>query len=206
MELRPPADQQARKIKLQNPFGICSGDGAFIDAPYNQERPPVSLEHSPTRAHRRFGRIPVATAESGLSRSALYGLAARYKGLFKKAGSATIVDLNMLGDIIAELPDADINVSDTRRSPTPHRNGRRSKRGAFRRHAVTRHLMRPISHNETASSSKPCKGAVSQPAAGALAAGDFPQIGWKNSMTLHVLHRDIERFGPLDLRVVGAHR
>ena len=43
-------------------------------------------------------------------------------------------------------------------------------------------------------------------AAGALAAGDFPQIGWKNSMTLHVLHRDIEGYGPLDLRVVGAHR
>jgi hypothetical protein len=71
----------------------------------------VSLEHSPTRAHRRFGRIPVATAESGLSRSALYGLAARHRGLFKKAGSATIVDLNMLADIIAELPDADISAS-----------------------------------------------------------------------------------------------
>jgi hypothetical protein len=71
----------------------------------------VSVEHSPKRAHRRFGRIPVATAESGLSRSALYGLATRHKGLFKKAGSATIVDLNMLVDIIAELPDADINIS-----------------------------------------------------------------------------------------------
>ena len=77
----------------------------------------MSLEHSPTRAHRRFGRIPVATAESGLSRSALYGLAARYKGLFKKAGSATIVDLNMLADIIAELPDADINISASKPDP-----------------------------------------------------------------------------------------
>jgi hypothetical protein len=72
---------------------------------------PVSLEHAPTRPPRRFGRIPVATAESGLSRSALYGLAARHKGLFKKAGSATIEDLSMLADIIAELPDADINIS-----------------------------------------------------------------------------------------------
>jgi hypothetical protein len=71
----------------------------------------MSLEHSPARARSRFGRIPVATAESGLSRSALYCLAARYKGLFKKAGSATIVDLNMLADIIAGLPDADINIS-----------------------------------------------------------------------------------------------
>jgi hypothetical protein len=77
----------------------------------------LSLEHSPIRAHRRFGRIPVATAESGLSRSALYGLATKHKGLFKKAGSATIVDLNMLADIIAELPDADINISASKPEP-----------------------------------------------------------------------------------------
>ena len=77
----------------------------------------MSVENSLTRAHRRFGRIPAATAESGLSRSALYNLAARHRGLFKKAGSATIVDLNMLGDIIAELPDADINSSDGASKP-----------------------------------------------------------------------------------------
>jgi hypothetical protein len=77
----------------------------------------VPLEHSPTRAHRRFGRIPAATAESGLSRSALYCLATKHKGLFKKAGSATIVDLNMLADIIAELPDANINISDGASKP-----------------------------------------------------------------------------------------
>ena len=77
----------------------------------------MCLKHSPTRAHRRFGRIPDATAESGLSRSALYGLATRHPGLFKKAGSATIVDLNMLADIIAELPDADINISASKPDP-----------------------------------------------------------------------------------------
>jgi len=77
----------------------------------------VSPKHSLTPAHRRFGRIPVATAESGLSRSALYGLATRHPGLFKKAGSATIVDLNMLADIIAELPDADINISASKPDP-----------------------------------------------------------------------------------------
>ena len=70
----------------------------------------MSIEHSSTRAHRRFGRIPVATAESGLSRSALYVLATQHKGLFKKCGSATIVDLTLLANIIAELPDADINI------------------------------------------------------------------------------------------------
>ena len=77
----------------------------------------MSLKHSPTRAHPRFGRIPVATAESGLSRSALYGLATRHPGLFKKAGSATIVDLNMLVDIIAELPDAHINIGASKPDP-----------------------------------------------------------------------------------------
>ena len=77
----------------------------------------MSLEQSTTRVHRRFGRIPVATAESGLSRSALYGLATKHKGLFKKAGSATIVDLNMLSDIIAELPDAHINISASKPDP-----------------------------------------------------------------------------------------
>jgi hypothetical protein len=70
----------------------------------------VSFEHSPARARRRFGRIPVATAESGLSRSALYVLATKHEGLFKKAGSATIVDLNLLAEIIAELPNAKINI------------------------------------------------------------------------------------------------
>jgi hypothetical protein len=77
----------------------------------------VSLEHSLTRAHRRFGRIPDAMAKCGLSRSALYGLATKHKGLFKKAGSATIVDLNMLDDIMAELPDADINIRASKPDP-----------------------------------------------------------------------------------------
>jgi hypothetical protein len=77
----------------------------------------MTLEHSPARAHRRFGRIPVATAETGLSRSALYGLAGKHKGLFKKAGSATIVDLTLLADIIADLPDADINISAPKPAP-----------------------------------------------------------------------------------------
>jgi hypothetical protein len=73
----------------------------------------MSLEHSPARARRLgFGRIPRAVTESGLSRSELYKLAAKYKGLFKKRGAATLVDLDMLvDDIIAGLPDANINIS-----------------------------------------------------------------------------------------------
>jgi hypothetical protein len=58
---------------------------------------------------RRFGRIPHATARSGLQRGALYRLAARHKGLFKKAGAATIVDLELLDAVLAALPPADVN-------------------------------------------------------------------------------------------------
>ena len=57
----------------------------------------------------RFGRIPDGVARSGLKRGALYALAARNRGLFKKAGAATIVDLEMLDGILAALPAADVH-------------------------------------------------------------------------------------------------
>jgi hypothetical protein len=57
---------------------------------------------------RRFGRIPVATHRSGLSRSKLYEMASRHPGLFRKADAATIVDLEMLDEILADLPAADL--------------------------------------------------------------------------------------------------
>jgi hypothetical protein len=56
----------------------------------------------------RFGRIPVAKRRSGLSRGKLYQYAARHRGLFRKAGAATIVDLQMLDQILAALPPAEI--------------------------------------------------------------------------------------------------
>jgi hypothetical protein len=56
----------------------------------------------------RFGRIPAAKDRSGLSRSKLYELAARHRGLFRKADGATIVDLEMLDEILANLPVANI--------------------------------------------------------------------------------------------------
>lgn len=56
----------------------------------------------------RFGRIPTAEARSGLRRGALYELAKKHRGLFKKAGAATIVDLEFLDKILAELPPAEI--------------------------------------------------------------------------------------------------
>jgi hypothetical protein len=56
----------------------------------------------------RFGRIPTATQRSGMSRSVLYQLAAKHRGLFKKIGSSTIVDLQMLDRILEKMPPAKI--------------------------------------------------------------------------------------------------
>ena len=59
----------------------------------------------------RFGRVPDAVRRCGLSRSSLYNLASQHPGLFKKAGSATVVDLPMLDEIMADLPDADLSAT-----------------------------------------------------------------------------------------------
>jgi hypothetical protein len=63
---------------------------------------------SPTSGAARFGRIPTATARSGLSRSELYEIAAEHHGLFRKRGAATIVDLEFLDQILSQLPAAAI--------------------------------------------------------------------------------------------------
>jgi hypothetical protein len=57
----------------------------------------------------RFGRIPTAEARCGLKRGALYALAAKNPGLFKKYGSATLVDLQKLDEILSELPAAQVS-------------------------------------------------------------------------------------------------
>jgi hypothetical protein len=62
---------------------------------------------------RRWGRITQAIDYCGLSRTSLYTLAARHTGLFKKHGSATIVDFNVLDKILEANPDAEV-VGDTR--------------------------------------------------------------------------------------------
>jgi hypothetical protein len=62
-------------------------------------------------AEKRFGRIREATVHSGLSRSSLYKLAAAYPGLFRKHGSATIVDFQMLNEILAATPVAEFSTT-----------------------------------------------------------------------------------------------
>jgi hypothetical protein len=59
-------------------------------------------------SRRRFGRIPAASEYSALSRATLYELAPKYPGLFRKNGSATIVDFDVLDRVLDALPVAKI--------------------------------------------------------------------------------------------------
>jgi hypothetical protein len=67
-------------------------------------------------ARPRCGRISTAVAYSGVSRSRLYELAAITPGLFKKNGTATIVDFDVLDRALDVMPTADIRVPKTRKS------------------------------------------------------------------------------------------
>jgi hypothetical protein len=63
-----------------------------------------------TALPRRWARIPGAVQYSGLGRSHLYEIAQQHRGLFKKSGACTIVDLEMLDAIMAALPPAEIGI------------------------------------------------------------------------------------------------
>jgi hypothetical protein len=70
-------------------------------------------------SRRRFGKIPAATEYSALSRATLYELAPQHPGLFRKNGSATIVDFDILDGILDSLPPAKIKpATRTRREAT----------------------------------------------------------------------------------------
>jgi hypothetical protein len=61
---------------------------------------------------RRFRRLPSPNERvSGLSRGALYQLAKKHRGLFLKYGAATLLDLELLDKILAELPPANIGAA-----------------------------------------------------------------------------------------------
>jgi hypothetical protein len=57
----------------------------------------------------RWGRISQAVERSGVRRGKLYQLGAQHAGLFRKLDSVTLVDLQMLDEILAELPAAELN-------------------------------------------------------------------------------------------------
>jgi hypothetical protein len=56
---------------------------------------------------KRWGRVSEASVYSGLGRSSLYKLAAKNRGLFRKHGAATIVDFNILDQILEAAPPAE---------------------------------------------------------------------------------------------------
>jgi hypothetical protein len=53
---------------------------------------------------RKFGSLRDATAISGISRTQLYKYAVKYPGLFRKNGTATLVDLGILNKVLDDLP------------------------------------------------------------------------------------------------------
>jgi hypothetical protein len=55
---------------------------------------------------KRCGRIPDAMARSGMKRGYLYKLATEHTGLFRKLGTATVVDLGLLEKIMEAAPNA----------------------------------------------------------------------------------------------------
>jgi hypothetical protein len=56
----------------------------------------------------RMGRIAQAVIYSGRSRSRLYELGAEHRGLFRKDGASTLVDFDVLDQILDALPVAEI--------------------------------------------------------------------------------------------------
>ena len=56
----------------------------------------------------RFGKLPAAIAYSGISRSRMYEHAAVYRGLIKKNGKASLVDFDVLDEVLDDLPVAKI--------------------------------------------------------------------------------------------------
>lgn len=69
---------------------------------------PAMFEIEPRgqRLRPRFGRIKTAVAYSGIGRSTLYLLRDETPALFRKSGSATLVDFDILDAMLDRLPIA----------------------------------------------------------------------------------------------------
>jgi len=72
----------------------------------------MTLDHVAARPRkRRFGRVAEAVAYAAVSRSRLYEWAKKNQKLFRKNGNFTIVDFEVLDQILDELPVADLKPS-----------------------------------------------------------------------------------------------
>ena len=62
----------------------------------------------------RFGKIPAAVTYSGISRTVLYQLREATPGLFRKNGKATLVDFDILDELLDRLPIVEKKLSAAR--------------------------------------------------------------------------------------------
>jgi hypothetical protein len=65
----------------------------------------------------RFQRIPRVLKERDHSRTGLYRLAGEHAGLFRKSGRSILVDTELLDQIEAALPSANIKADPSRPVP-----------------------------------------------------------------------------------------
>jgi transposase len=72
----------------------------------------MSLEHGAVRP--RFAKIAQAVQYCGLSRSRLYELGGKHRGLIKKQGRTSLVDIRALDQILDALPPADLKAPSPR--------------------------------------------------------------------------------------------
>jgi hypothetical protein len=70
--------------------------------------PAKKLEAAGPIVRPRFSRLPDAIKYSGISRSMLYVAAAKHPGLFRKHGTAVMVDFDILDQVLDALPLAEI--------------------------------------------------------------------------------------------------
>jgi hypothetical protein len=66
----------------------------------------MQMSISSVGAGKRWGRIPEAEEFSGFKKGHLYKMAKLHPGLFRKVGTKTVVDLEMLGEILENAPPA----------------------------------------------------------------------------------------------------
>ena len=60
-----------------------------------------------TQLRPRFGKIVAAAAYSGISRTVLYEMREETPGLFRKNGKSTLVDFDILDQLLDRLPVAE---------------------------------------------------------------------------------------------------
>jgi hypothetical protein len=80
-----------------------------------QENPPRVIS---THIRPRFARLATAIDYSGVCRSKLYIAAAEHPGLFRKNGTAIVVDFDILDRVLDQLPVAKIKPPPAKKSKT----------------------------------------------------------------------------------------